>query len=92
VGKYNLYIQQHVRKMIQERDVSYDRALQFLSVEYALVMDSDGNKYYTKEELENAYNIRSEPGSPEYNADTSGGSVPESTDRELFKFTPDNTE
>jgi len=92
MASYDLYIQQHVRKMIQERDVTYNRAYIFLEDEFALVKDEDGNCYYTQEELEDAKSLGSIPSTGTDHSVTSGGPVSEGTHRELFGSLGDNTE
>jgi len=78
--------------MIQYKDVSFTQALAWLSEEYALVKDMDGNKYYTKEELINAKDIRPDLELGIDNHPSGGGALPEDPDRELFNFTTDHTE
>ena len=78
--------------MIQERDVNYDRAYNFLTKEFALVKDMDGKCYYTQEELKDAKSLRSSAGTGSDNAVTSGGEIPESTHTKLFGSLGDSTE
>ena len=71
---YTLYIKEHVRMAFHKRDCSYLEAIKFLENHpYAVVKDKEGTLYKTKEELENAENIRSNFGFGSHNAFTSGG-------------------
>lgn len=85
LDKYKLFIKENVREAYFAHDATYEVACKFLENNtHAMVKDSSGNKFYTKEELKNAKNIRriDRPGYD--NAYTSGGEVHQDSDRELF--------
>ena len=91
--KFNLYIKQHRRRLIQRKNVSYEDALRYFdNQEFAFVEDLNGKFYKTKEELENAENIRSIDRSEFDNTTTSRSTIFESTDRQVLTVDSDRAE
>ena len=90
--KYDLFTKRRVRTVVSEKSVDYKTALHhFDTVRFAYVIDSDGNHYSTKEELENAKSFKSKPRTESDNTSTSGSKVSKDTDRKLFKSDSDKS-
>jgi hypothetical protein len=89
---YSCYIQLKVRKVIAEKDVPFERACHFFNNKGAVVSDSSGNFYKTKEELKDAQSIRPTAGIELNSSTASFGTLSEDPDRELPLFTRDTTE
>ena len=90
---YTLFIKKSIKEAFYKTGVGLSEACTFLeTMPYALVKDTDGNKYFTKEELKNAEHIRPLPGTGSDNTSTSFGSLSETADRELPVVDTDNTE
>jgi hypothetical protein len=93
MDNYTLFIKKSVKEAFYKTGVGFSEACTFLnSVEYGLVKDSSGNKYFTKEELINAKHFRSLDSLRRDNTSTSIAAVFKTTDRELSEVDSDNTE
>jgi hypothetical protein len=82
------------RKCLSKKDVTLDKALEWLEDDLTAVNDEEGQVFFTKEELEEKYaeSIRPEP-RVEYNSFFTGGTeISEDSDRELFETDSDRTE
>ena len=91
--KYDLFTKRRVRTVVSEKGVDYEGALHhFDTVRFAYVIDSDGNHYSTKEELENAKSVKSKSGSKSDSRDTSFGKVSKDPDRKLSGSDKDKSE
>ena len=76
MASYTLYIKKHVKEAFVKKDAGYKEALRFLEYQdYGLVKDVFGNKYFTREELENAESIRSDD-RVEFDNTTTSGTLP----------------
>jgi len=85
---YTLYIKEHRRMAFHKKEIALSFALDFLNNHpYGVVQDSFGNLYYTEEELKNAQSIRPNSGTEFNFSVTSGGTLPEASDRELHQST-----
>ncbi len=84
---FNAYIRLKVRKVIAEKDIPVDRALDFLeeNPEYGVI--ARANKEFTKEELLNVKDLGPELGDGPYYSVGTGKKISESTYRELFETT-----
>jgi hypothetical protein len=93
MDKYTLYIQPRKRRAYHDETTSRKLAINFLaSVDGALVIDCLGNKYKTKEELENAKDIRPFYRTEPDNTSTDIGTLFESTSGELSEPNSDKAE
>ena len=89
---YDLYIKQHVREMIFKKDVTYEEAYTFLDSKPFSLVKRGNEKYFSKEELENAKSIRQNFGTGFSSGTISGESVSEDSDSELSGPSGDNSE
>jgi hypothetical protein len=85
------YVKANKRKIICEKDIGLDRAIDFLK-ETRFGLISDGKKEYTLKELEHVKDLRSLPGTGPGDLPTSGEPVHEDTHRELLKSLRDYSE
>jgi hypothetical protein len=92
VDKYNAFVQPNKRRVICEKDITLDRAIDFLNeTKNGVILDAN-DRYYTKEELEYAKSLRSLPGIGKDSFVGSVKTVHEDTDRKLPDFTRYYTE
>lgn len=89
--KYTAYIKGTIRKLIAEQDLTLDAAIAFLNRNRNGVIYLDDVEY-TKKELLNVKNIRSDARTELDSPFASGETVSQDTGRELFVFADDNTE
>jgi len=90
--KYTAYVRANKRKLIAEKEITLERAIDFLKETKYGVIIGDSGKEYTIEELKDVKNIRSLPGIGPSDFVTSGGEVPENPYRELLESARDNAE
>lgn len=91
MAKYTAYIRMNKRKLICEKDINYQRALDFLSETKNGLIIHDGRECTTKEELEYAKSIRSLPGIGDADVVSSRPEVHEDSHRELLETLRDYT-
>ena len=89
---YSGYIKQNVRKVIAEKDIPLDRAINFLlENKFGVILDSQ-YRVCTLEELEDVKSISTRAGSGEDSGFKFGDEIPEGANTEVSWFTRDNTE
>lgn len=89
---YKAYIRLKVRKVIAEKDIDLERAINFLkeNPKYGVIEEDGVGK--TLEELQDAKNIGSSTGLEPDNTSARGESLSEGSNPELFGAFTDNTE